>query len=135
MEKVSPATWKMLNGRRSSASFSGKMRTCANWPGWMSGAICGARSTRRKYWSVSRSLATMVTVCSSMGNGRAVLFGRGVFADLPVGGEREQRPGVAIHVVFQVKHFRETGAGGLGFRPRAVRILCLHEIFDAALEH
>src|ERR1039457_385349 len=124
----------MLNGRRSSASFNGKMRTCANCPGWMSGAICGARSTRRKYWSVSRSLATMVTVCSSMGKGRAVLLGGGAFGNLFVSRQREQRPGVAIHVIFQIKHFRKTSAGGLGFRPRTVRILRLHEIFDAALE-
>ena len=39
----------MLNGLRSSASFSGGIRTCANCPGWMSGAICGADRTRRKY--------------------------------------------------------------------------------------
>ena len=56
------------------------------------------------------------------------------FADLPVGAEREQRPGVAIHVVFQVKHFRKTGAGRLVLGPRAVEILRAAEILDAAFE-
>src|SRR5665213_271666 len=100
----------------------------------MSGAICGARNTRRKYWSVSRSLATMVTVCSSIGKRLAVLLRGGAFRNLLVSGEREQRPGVAIDVVFQIKNFRKTGAGRLGFRPRTVRILSLHEIFNAAFE-
>src|ERR1035437_9299000 len=63
---VSPATWKMLNGRRSNASFIGNTRTWTNCPGCTRGAMAGARMTNRKYGPAARSLATIWAVCSNM---------------------------------------------------------------------
>ena len=60
--------------------------------------------------------------------------GGGAFEDFAVRGEREQRPGVAIDVVFQVENLRETGAGGFLLGPGAVGVLRADQILDAAFE-
>ena len=46
-----------------------------------------------------------------------VLPGVGAFEDFAIGRKREQRPRVAVAVVFQVEHFGETGAGGFLLGP------------------
>ena len=43
--------------------------------------------------------------------------GVGAFEDFAIGRERKQRPGVAIDVVFQVKHLGKPGTGGFMLRP------------------
>src|SRR4051812_8010340 len=48
-----------------------------------------------------------------------------------VGGESKQRPTVPIHVVFQIKDFREASAGDLVLGPTAVAILRAGEILEA----
>ena len=60
--------------------------------------------------------------------------GVGAFEDFTIRCKRKQRPSVAIDVVFQIKHLRETGAGRLLLRPRAVGILRANQILDAAPE-
>ena len=46
-----------------------------------------------------------------------VLPGVGAFDDLAVGRQRQQWKIVPVHVVLEVEHLRETGAGGLGLGP------------------
>src|SRR5439155_15089305 len=41
---------------------------------------------------------------------------------------------VAVHVVLEIKHARETSAGRLVLRPRAVRVLRAGQEFDAAAD-
>ena len=53
----------------------------------------------------------------------AVGFDIRVVEDLPVGRQSQQRPGVPIHVVLEVEHSREAGAGGLMLGPGTVGIL------------
>jgi hypothetical protein len=64
-----------------------------------------------------------------LGNARG--FG---LAQLAVGGHGEERPGVAIHVVFEVENFRKTCAGDLVFGPGAVGVLGVDEVANAAQE-
>src|SRR3712207_9103592 len=41
---------------------------------------------------------------------------------------------IPIHVVFEIKHFREAGAGGFKFGPTAVAVLRADEVIDTANE-
>src|ERR1039457_4639323 len=105
MDNVSPETWKMLKGRRSNASCSGRIRTWANCPGCTSGEIFGARTTSRKHRSVSRSLEIIWTVCSTI----VVEHGQG--------SGRCQRWDVASRCLL----LQITGVCGLGWRPNLLQ--------------
>src|SRR5438477_12367664 len=54
-------------------------------------------------------------------------------AVIHVGGEREEREILPVHVVFLVKHAGETGTGDLRFVPRPVCLLGRKKITQAAL--
>ena len=47
-------------------------------------------------------------------------------------GKCQQRPGVSIAVVFQVKNARESSACSFVFRPTAIAVLRVQQEFDAA---
>ena len=67
-----------------------------------------------------------------MGMGVAIHASGESFQEFLVGGESQQRPGVAIHVVFQIKDFGEPGAGGFVFGPGTILVLGAHQVIDAA---
>src|SRR5262249_50755196 len=50
-----------------------------------------------------------------------------------ISGERKQREILAIHVVFQIKHARETRACNLFFIPRTIGLLRAQQVTQAAL--
>src|SRR5439155_18289539 len=54
-------------------------------------------------------------------------------AIIDVGGEREEREVLSIHVVLEVEHAGEAGSGYFRFGPRAVRILRGQEIMERTL--
>ena len=60
--------------------------------------------------------------------------GVGAFEDFAIGRKREQRPGVAIDVIFQIENLRKTGAGDFAFRPGTIRVLRANQILEAAFE-
>src|SRR6266511_1004581 len=64
----------------------------------------------------------------------AVALRGGAVEDLPVGRQGEERPGVPVHVVLEVKHLRETSPGRFVLGPRTIRVLRAVEIFDAAVD-
>lgn len=47
--------------------------------------------------------------------------------------ERVKWEGIAVKVILQIEHARKSGAGKLGFAPRAIRILLMNEIGDGFL--
>src|SRR6185436_15909716 len=64
----------------------------------------------------------------------AVALNRGAVEKLSVSRQREKRPGVPVHVVLEVKYFREAGAGNLALGPGSVGVLHASEVVDAALD-
>src|SRR2546429_2299973 len=63
-----------------------------------------------------------------------VLLRRDFLQNVSIRRQREQRPGVAIHVVFQIENLRKTGAGRFLLGPGTVFVLRAGEILDAALQ-
>src|ERR1700680_1950865 len=47
--------------------------------------------------------------------------------------ERIKRERIAVEVILQIKHARKSGAGKIGFAPRAIRILLVDQISDRLL--
>src|SRR5689334_15711914 len=43
-------------------------------------------------------------------------------------GEREKRPAISIHIVFEVEHLGKAGAGRFMFCPGAILVLCADEV-------
>src|SRR5690242_622245 len=53
---------------------------------------------------------------------------------LAISGQSQQRPAIAIHIVFEVEDLGKTGAGDLVFSPGTVGILGANQILNAAAQ-